>query len=966
MKSYSDIAKELETKTKEFFFNFVSTTIDSSLSGVNGYLDKVSTYYSDKIDSKSQTSYFNEQNIVENNEDMKSSTYYNIKALYETIGGNNKRTDSSKVFNVNSVSDFNNITITNTNSTQLFYNFGFDGGDCIDEVSVKNNYDLYRIFKVVDRGNNDIGTKVLANLTYLYNNLYTEFSGKEVPGQNDKNKSLSNITTGSFQKLFSGLATQSGFLFQQIPNYLNLNGLMPELENPNEAIYEVADHLFGVHTDTSLFGDNLLTKDNTKFGGLFGLPGYIFQLGTISSTLDVPGKNTKNNYSGSFCLDIGYDKNNEISVLNENTPADIEKSSVACFTVDFARQNQQMFTSIDLDTSQFFDTEESINAWVNAVTKSTSTHQTANIFPILEKRSYTCTVSGLGNATIQPLSYFYLRNVPLFHGTYWITNVSHTISPNTMSTTFKGVRQPIAGKRDVRKQLLKLLRDSASEMVVVAKSTKNITEGILDSSGAIKFIPNPEPYGDITQRLSDNTGFQQFNGRNLIAAYIFSITGSNELTYDNMGIVASLYNTSSWFNGGTKDHTKILSGIMGMAVRNMKIALLSGDKRYGNGTELSLSKLVKFEGKPGYEGIDTPLLNFLDSIITESFFVNSMKITNSNVVVFSSQALDSDSNDVLTGDTNNIINWNCNQESAIASDVDLRYTNLFIESGKPLSKANDSYPATNGITLFEIFYQHDPITTKFIDVNELFIFDSSKFFKHLIEKPKTISVKYLGAYGDRKIIFFTTAIDGISGKSIFTDIDKSLYKIDQATGDEIIPSVSPLDTGKKWSRDMDAKEFLNNQILVKNLLKSSGLTQLAAAGVMGNIYKESSFSSKIINKADTNGYPSVGLIQWNGNAHSGSKNAETVLDFVGHTVTDQINYMFKMNTYKKWLRDVVGAKDANEAAYFFARTVEVCADCNKGADIYYNKSKFNPSDRSKYAVEFFDRFNNPQDSLYWG
>jgi len=75
----------------------------------------------------------------------------------------------------------------------------------------------------------------------------------------------------------------------------------------------------------------------------------------------------------------------------------------------------------------------------------------------MESRSYSCTVTSLGNATIQPLSYFYLRNVPLFYGTYWITNVSHKITANNMVTTFKGVRQPIARKPTANGTVIKNL-----------------------------------------------------------------------------------------------------------------------------------------------------------------------------------------------------------------------------------------------------------------------------------------------------------------------------------------------------------------------------------------------------------------------------------------------------------------------------------------------------------------------------
>jgi hypothetical protein len=46
----------------------------------------------------------------------------------------------------------------------------------------------------------------------------------------------------------------------------------------------------------------------------------------------------------------------------------------------------------------------------------------------------------MGNAMIQPMMYFQLDNIPMFHGAYLITKVRHNIKPNYMSTTFTGSR----------------------------------------------------------------------------------------------------------------------------------------------------------------------------------------------------------------------------------------------------------------------------------------------------------------------------------------------------------------------------------------------------------------------------------------------------------------------------------------------------------------------------------------------
>jgi hypothetical protein len=68
--------------------------------------------------------------------------------------------------------------------------------------------------------------------------------------------------------------------------------------------------------------------------------------------------------------------------------------------------------------------------------------QSVSLYNIYKNRSYTCTVDMMGNALIQPMMYFNLRNVPMFSGPYMITKVSHSISEGTFSTSFTGTRQP--------------------------------------------------------------------------------------------------------------------------------------------------------------------------------------------------------------------------------------------------------------------------------------------------------------------------------------------------------------------------------------------------------------------------------------------------------------------------------------------------------------------------------------------
>jgi hypothetical protein len=128
--------------------------------------------------------------------------------------------------------------------------------------------------------------------------------------------------------------------------------------------------------------------------------------------------------------------------LNENLA---KSNKVVAFEVSFGDQNQQMFKGISLDQKQFKNTYES-NVAMERLAKSQSgsgvLQVDTSLFDIYRTRSYSCTVTAMGNAMIQPTMYFQLKNVPLFAGAYWIVEVSHAIANNSMTTTFKGVRMP--------------------------------------------------------------------------------------------------------------------------------------------------------------------------------------------------------------------------------------------------------------------------------------------------------------------------------------------------------------------------------------------------------------------------------------------------------------------------------------------------------------------------------------------
>ena len=102
-----------------------------------------------------------------------------------------------------------------------------------------------------------------------------------------------------------------------------------------------------------------------------------------------------------------------------------------------------MFKDIKIDSKEYPETNESIQilsrlAGDNKLQAPIPKGQ--NLYSLYENRAYKATVTGLGNAMIQPTQYFQLDNIPMFNGAYLILGVEHNITPNKMTTTFAGTK----------------------------------------------------------------------------------------------------------------------------------------------------------------------------------------------------------------------------------------------------------------------------------------------------------------------------------------------------------------------------------------------------------------------------------------------------------------------------------------------------------------------------------------------
>jgi hypothetical protein len=258
--------------------------------------------------------------------------------------------------------------------------------------------DLIKYFKFIDRGWRDIGSEVTINLKSLLNT----------------SKDLDN----SIYLMMSQILRDNNFLFQILPTYIN---------------YKNATEI------SKIFKPQVNISDNSASGPIFcGI-----YVGGVSEYLDIK---ERDNY---YFNNDGYSfKNGEIPPdmldTKKATDSNQEEYSLVAFRVAFGAQNQTIFTDVSLSQQEHKETAEYFSVLSDTIDKRGATQASnvgTNLLRLFKTRSYTCSVNALGCMNIQPLMYFDLQNVPFFNGAYLITSVDHSISPNHMTTSFKGLRQ---------------------------------------------------------------------------------------------------------------------------------------------------------------------------------------------------------------------------------------------------------------------------------------------------------------------------------------------------------------------------------------------------------------------------------------------------------------------------------------------------------------------------------------------
>lgn len=318
---------------------------------------------------------------------------------------------------------------------------------------------LFEEFLFLDKANRDIGDKTYINIDRFISIL---------DPKNDKANLYSAI---------SMLIQGTGFDMRALPAYVNFYG--SNLKNRSKVLpsKSVASSLFGTFLEVDYIDSS---------------PKIIIQFtGPQSKRLADLENNKEYRFSDdSFRI---YDTNNNPLIIT--TPEvfsveDLQKSNkVVAFEVSIGDQNNNMFKGIQLDQSSVKNTSESFVVMEN-LARSESGSGTYNVdiglFDIYRQMSYSCEITCLGNVMIQPTMFFYLKNVPMFKGSYWITEVSHKIQQNNIYTTFKGSRIPRASLPDPKDSFIATYRpildkivNSARQQVRNALSTQTTEKTII-------------------------------------------------------------------------------------------------------------------------------------------------------------------------------------------------------------------------------------------------------------------------------------------------------------------------------------------------------------------------------------------------------------------------------------------------------------------------------------------------------
>jgi len=377
---------------------------------------------------------------------------------------------------------------------------------------------------LLDRASRNIGDVILVDI----------FDLEGMFSENSLNNAMSVYT------FFASILYKNNFVIMNLPAYVNFYNIqnVDGKEIPNgEGSLDFGNSMWGTFLDVDY------RKSSPKLA--------CFYTSRPSAYVDLP----KDVRYRSDAFDLRRYNGNPLIENQENKKDWSVSNRCVGFNVDIGIGNQNVFESFAVSQENGVSTSESINLNINMANqvkgKNVAT-QSNSLYNIYKNRSYTATVTCLGNALIQPAMYFNLRHVPMFNGPYMILDVQHQITSGNFKTSFTGIRQsyfdlPLIDNflQSINQNLLTKLEEilhidktppvalsttetNSATQVVQSSETKvdapNSCSNNVNTAVYSTYVPNTQP---TTQKVSQdqfkNALIAQTNDP-LLQAIIYSIT----------------------------------------------------------------------------------------------------------------------------------------------------------------------------------------------------------------------------------------------------------------------------------------------------------------------------------------------------------------------------------------------------------------------------------------------------------
>ena len=314
------------------------------------------------------------------------------------------------------------------------------------------NQTLFEDILFLDRASRNIGDKVILDI----------FNLQQLVNPESLNYNMSVFV------FISGILTQNHFSVMAMPAYVNFYNVqqVSASAQPNiEPGKDFANNMWGtfLNVDYRNSGPKLVC----------------FYTERPSTYLDLKSE-TKNYLFRSDAFDLREAELNPL-IEDQTDKSDWSVSNrVVGFNVDIGTRNQNVFYSFSISQDTGKATSESIqqiNLMANSAAGRTTATQNVSLYNIYKNMSYQCEVVSFGNALIQPTMYFNLRHVPLFNGSYMITEVNHTIAPGTFQTKFNGIRQSVFTLPMLEGYLQTINKNLVTKLLQSSKQARDVSRG---------------------------------------------------------------------------------------------------------------------------------------------------------------------------------------------------------------------------------------------------------------------------------------------------------------------------------------------------------------------------------------------------------------------------------------------------------------------------------------------------------